>query len=40
MDQLITFNVKDVARSDKPTENFHPSLQFPLALSGILASFN
>ncbi len=38
-EKMTTFNVKGVARSDKPTENYCPNLQFPSTLLSILASF-
>ncbi len=39
MDQMTMCNVKGVAWSDKPTENYHPVLQFPFAAQSVLASF-
>lgn len=33
-------NVNGVMSSDKPTENHHPTLQFPSALQSFLASFS
>lgn len=33
-------NVKGGARSDKPTENYYPTLQFLSALGNVLASFS
>lgn len=29
---MINYNVKEVTHRDKPRENYHPTLQFPLAL--------
>lgn len=29
MDPITTFNVKEVARNNEPTENFNLTLQFP-----------
>ncbi len=35
MDQIITFNVKGVAHSDKRTENYPQALQFTTALQSL-----
>ncbi len=40
IDQMTLCNVKGVPGSDEPTENYHPTLQFPSALRSILASFS
>ncbi len=36
---MSTCNVKEVARSNKPTDNYRPTLQFPSALRSFIASF-
>ena len=39
VDQMTMCNVKGVACSDEPTENYHSNLQFPPALQTVLAFF-
>ncbi len=39
MDQMTMCNVRGVAYSDEPTENYHPILQFPSTLQSFIASF-
>lgn len=36
MDEMSSCNVKGAAQKDKPTKTYHPTLQFPSALQGIL----
>lgn len=40
MDQMTTCNVKGVTHTDKTTETYHQTLQFPPALWSTLASFS
>ncbi len=35
--QMTVCDVKEVTHSDAPTKNYHPNLQFPLALQSFLA---
>ena len=37
---MAASNVRGDARSDEPTENYHPTLQFPSALWSFIASFS
>lgn len=40
MDQMTACNVKGITHTEKPTENYHQTLQFLSALQSVLASFS
>lgn len=39
MDPITTFNVKEVARNNEPTENFNLTLQFPTPVKEYFSIF-